>query len=435
MRFIIYGAGKRGKDALKVLGEENVSVFVDRDPAKIGATYNDKPVVSVSRVKEIDAEAVCIITPVVGREDIAEYLKNNGINNYLFMTAFDQMLLYTEKSIDTFLLKQYGNKNIGICGISAGTILLYEYLTEKAKGKICLIPDDMRDAKRYEFLKGRIRIVDWDEAVKDIDVIISTVLYPKKDVQKIIDRAGRNVIYLKAQELFEKNVKFYNKQIIRYRNIHKEQRCFIVATGPSLCTQDLDKLNRNGEVCISMNRIYNIFGRTEWRPDYYMIEDTKMIEDLRREIADLDLPVKFVPTVPTCFWEQSNIKNALQYQLALLDTEEAMPFFSSIAEQCIYEGTTVTYACIQMAAYMGFRDIYLLGVDFNYSNDLYDEKNHFQGYQSDKRVRLNDVSPKQMEAAYRSARNYAEENGIHIYNATRGGKLEVFERVEFDDLF
>lgn len=435
MRFIIYGAGKRGKDALKVLGEENVLAFVDRDSAKIGTTYNDKSVVSVSQAKEMDAEAVYIITPVFGRENIVEYLKNNGINSYLFMTSFDQMLLYTEENIGTFLLKQYGNKNILICGISAGSILLYEYLTEKTEGKICLIPDDIGDAEKFDFLKSRIRIVDWDEVMKDADVVISTVLYPKKDIQKTIDCVGRDVIYLKPQELFEKNIKYCNKQIIQYRKKHKDQRCFIVATGPSLSTQDLDKLNRNGEVCISMNRIYNIFERTEWRPDYYMIEDRIMIEDLRREIADLDLPVKFVPTVPECFWEQNNIKNVVQYQLALLDAGEALPFFSSIAEQCIYEGTTVTYACIQMAVYMGFRDIYLLGVDFNYSNDLYDEKNHFQGYQSDKRVRLNDVSPKQMEAAYRSARNYAKENGIHIYNATRGGKLEVFERVEFDDLF
>ncbi len=435
MRFIIYGAGKRGKDELIALGNENILAFVDRDPAKVGSTYIDKPVIDVQRAKEMDAEAVCVVTPVFERKAIVEYLEMSGIKNFLFMSPFDQMLLYTEGKMYSCVCELYRNRNIGIYGISAGSILLYEYLIEKTEANICLIPEDTLDNTRYDFLKSRIRVLDWDEAVRDIDVVISTVLYPKEDVINAKKYTGENIIYLSAQTLFEKNVTFCNHQIERYKNIHKQQRCFIVATGPSLKTEDLDRLHQQGEVCISMNRIYNIFDRTAWRPDYYMIEDTKMIEDLRREIADLDLPVKFVPTVPACFWEQSNIKNVVQYQLALLDNGESMPLFSSIAEHCIYEGSTVTYACIQMAAYMGFEDIYLLGVDFNYSSNLYDEKNHFQGYQSDKKVRLNVVTPKRMEVAYQCARNYAEENGIHIYNATRGGKLEVFERVEFDDLF
>ena len=65
----------------------------------------------------------------------------------------------------------------------------------------------------------------------------------------------------------------------------------------------------------------------------------------------------------------------------------------------------------------------------------YDEKNHFIGYQKDKKVRLNTVYPERMQAAYESAREYADAHGIKIYNATRGGELEVFERVNFDCLF
>lgn len=167
-----------------------------------------------------------------------------------------------------------------------------------------------------------------------------------------------------------------------------------------------------------------------------MIEDTLMIDDLSKEIADMDIPAKFVASIPLKYWQQENLGNSIKYQLINLDhLGSEMPFFSTKMEHCVYEGTTVTYACIQMAVYMGFQEIYLLGVDFNYSNDLYDEKNHFKGYQSDKKVRLNVVYPERMQAAYKSARHYAGEHGIKICNATRGGKLEVFERVDFDTLF
>ena len=43
--------------------------------------------------------------------------------------------------------------------------------------------------------------------------------------------------------------------------------------------------------------------------------------------------------------------------------------------------------------------------------------------------------PNNMVLAYKSAKKYADSHGIRIYNATRGGKLEVFERIDFDSLF
>ena len=54
--------------------------------------------------------------------------------------------------------------------------------------------------------------------------------------------------------------------------------------------------------------------------------------------------------------------------------------------------------------------------------------------EADKRLPVPTYNPK-TEMAYQAAEKYAEEHGIKIYNATRGGRLEVFERVDFDSLF
>ena len=37
-------------------------------------------------------------------------------------------------------------------------------------------------------------------------------------------------------------------------------------------------------------------------------------------------------------------------------------------------------------------------------------------------------------AGYLKAKEFAEENNVKIYNATRGGALEIFERVNLDDI-
>lgn len=435
MKYIIYGAGIRGKEEVDAIGREHIIAIVDQDTVKIGTNYRGIPIKDKTALAGIDDATACIVTPVAGRRVIAKELRSKGVRNCLLMQPFDRMLLYNKKDMFFSILEQYGDRNIGIYGISAGTMLLYEFLVERMNKTILLIPNESEEEEEYVFLSTNYKIANMDNAISQIDILINTEPYSEKIIEKRISDSTNGIIQRKVQDLFEESLPFYNQQIEGYKNVHSNKRCFIVATGPSLSIDDLNCLYEHGEVCLSMNRIYNLFNRTKWRPDYYLIEDPEMIEDLRREIADLDLPVKFVSSAPDCFWQQENIHNTIQYQGVKLDTGGGMPLFSSRAERCIYVGITVTYSCIEMAAYMGFEEIYLLGVDFNYSNNLYDEKNHFPGYQRDKKVRLNTVFPERMEMAYKGARQYAEANGIHIYNATRGGKLEVFERVEFDSLF
>ena len=93
----------------------------------------------------------------------------------------------------------------------------------------------------------------------------------------------------------------------------------------------------------------------------------------------------------------------------------------------VCDGNTVTYICLELAVYMGFKEIYLLGVDCDYSG----KKQHVIDTGD---VVLNNPESRMIEA-YKKAKEYADSHGIKIYNATRGGKLEVFERVDFDSLF
>ena len=51
--------------------------------------------------------------------------------------------------------------------------------------------------------------------------------------------------------------------------------------------------------------------------------------------------------------------------------------FSDNAFEVVYSGYTITYSLIQLAVYMGFKEIYLIGVDCNYSSN---KNNHFKDY-------------------------------------------------------
>ena len=141
-----------------------------------------------------------------------------------------------------------------------------------------------------------------------------------------------------------------------------------------------------------------------------------------------------------------SVKDACNFHLNY-DEEKRCPFsFSTdIAHQLDCRGT-VTFTCMQLAAYMGFSRIYLLGVDHNYQKtiDIHgnvvvdpNAKDYFcEGYDDDiKDAVVHDMGNN--TRAYQDAKAYCDQTRgrTTIYNATRGGKLEVFERVGFDALF
>ncbi len=234
------------------------------------------------------------------------------------------------------------------------------------------------------------------------------------------------------------------KKLKKYYNKHQGQRCFIVANGPSLRTEDLDLLHVKGEITFAMNRIFKIFPETNWRPTYYVCEDELIAKDCQPEINAVEAKEKFIP-IEIKWWHDINIENALHFHLNYVDSLRTPYNFSpDVAHQIDCRGT-VTCTCLQLAAYMGFSEIYLLGVDHNFQkiidengNVIEDKtvKDYFiEGYDADiKNSVIHDLGT--TTKSYMDAKKYCDETGrTTVYNATRGGKLEVFQRVDFDSLF
>lgn len=428
-KYVIYGAGKRGKDALELVGKDNTYGFIDSSKEKVGTTYCGLPVFDVDSVKEFKDDVLYIVSPLKGTDQIINCLEGHGITNYIRLQKVDFFLKECRNKVFDKLSVMVERKVI-VCGVSVSSLLINEYLIKLGYHPLIAVTDES-ELINYHFLKPYFNIKLFEDIIGESE----SVIYMESDIEEELVkkiREKQNVINIK--DIYEDSL-IECERILNYKNIHLGQRCFIVATGPSLRVDDLNLLESNHEICISMNRIYNIFDETKWRPDYYVIQDLKMIEDLKETISALDLPVKFVSGASSDYWEQKVSSKSIKFNFVNLLEMGKLPFFSNRVDKCIYEGMTVTYACLQMAVYMGFKEIYLLGLDHNYSNDLYAGSNHFAGYDTDKRIRLNTVHIGQNELAYISAKKYAEQNGIKIYNATRGGKLEVFERKDFDSLF
>ena len=211
---------------------------------------------------------------------------------------------------------------------------------------------------------------------------------------------------------------------------HKGDRCFIVATGPSLLIEDLDKIKN--EITFSMNSIFFAFDETDWRPTYYGIQFPEFFDKYRSYIDHLEVEAKFVGDYIA---KQAKLTDDYYiYPLNMLNHNRSKKKyhynFSADPFKDVYSGHTITYSLMQIAVYMGFEEIYLIGVDCNYPSNT---NTHFKDYGIVDP--LSSTAGERMICAFKEAKKYADRHKINIYNATRGGMLEVFERVDLDKLF
>ena len=203
--------------------------------------------------------------------------------------------------------------------------------------------------------------------------------------------------------------------------------------------EDLERLKN--EVTIASNRIYEIFDQTAWRPVYYMNQDYKLIETFHKDISEIPCKRKFLPIdVKNMFQDCDNIS---YFVLRHKDFYPSQADFSIRIDHFLGQGFTVTYGAIQLAYFMGFSEVYLLGIDHNYAISLDEKgipvykdgvKEYFDGSKANN-VGMNLPRVVESTMAYITAQRFAESHkNFRIYNATRGGRLEAFPRVVLDEV-
>lgn len=249
----------------------------------------------------------------------------------------------------------------------------------------------------------------------------------------------------------------YLQKVQRFHNLYQGQRCFIIGNGPSLAIEDLEKLKK--EITFASNFIYGLYDRTEWRPTFYCAWDDGFCESVLKKRETIkyllsNCDAAFTGTNKNTHLLRDDIDfQKLFYVRARCQTDEntGLSLFSDDCSSCCYASGTVAYFMMQLAAYMGFHKIYLLGIDMSYSgkhfedgtvdySDSYAEgikqkEIEFQTELGKILTHEKESEEENHEKCYRAAYQYALSHGIEIYNATRGGKLDVFERVNLDRLF
>jgi hypothetical protein len=219
------------------------------------------------------------------------------------------------------------------------------------------------------------------------------------------------------------------------QDLHQGQRCFIIGNGPSLKHTDLTKLK--GEFTFGLNRIYLLFPELGFNTTYFVSINDLVIEQCAQEIADLPIP-RFIA------WHSNRHFQRLPEDLIFLYTTYTGAQFAYDMTRRVWEGATVTNVALQLAFYMGFQQVVLVGVDHNFTskgkaNETVvsegDDLNHFSTAYFGKGFRWQLPDLETSEIGYSLARAAYHNAGREVLDATINGKLKIFPKVDYNTLF
>lgn len=405
-KYYFFGAGVNCCGAIEFWGKENIIAIVDNSVAKQGTLLEDIPIIDFEQfIKEYKNEKI-IITAYIASQSIIEQLTKHKIYNYYICPYMTSGFWSAIDIIQKNELYKYDK------------VAIYE--NNPIADKIVEELNKLKDKPKIIYLNDN----EWDNLQ---EIVGDLVLITKENVACNII-TSKKIVDIFEQMSLEKEKRF--SYLKNYKDIHKGEICFLIGNGPSLSVDDLEILHQKNVCCIGCNSIHKMFGRTNWRPMYYAMGDPFAYKRIGREIREQNL---------TCFVRDFAEINDDESSFILYPSigEKYFPGYPNFSDDLVkgvYGGRTVMYDMLQIAAYMGFKEIYLLGVDFSWGEDGRDS--HFcKEYINNKLAQEGLKYRGEIMHAYISAQNYADLHGIDIYNATRGGQLEVFKRVDFDELF
>jgi len=232
----------------------------------------------------------------------------------------------------------------------------------------------------------------------------------------------------------EKYFKKYYPQLKKMQDIHRNKRCFIIGTGPSLNETNLSLVKN--EFSFGLNTLYKGMNKFGIKPNYWVVADHVVFREIYEELGEIDITLFLTRGVSREFCKyykkySKSIKNPILIRGS--GRLKKNKNFGNIQNGIAGKTGSVVFDALQIAYHMGFSEVYLIGCDCDYSKG-----HHFDNKTHDcEKGRIPFEEKEEFDnlmASYLFFKKLFEKNGRKIYNSTVGGKLEVFERKSIEEI-
>lgn len=255
-------------------------------------------------------------------------------------------------------------------------------------------------------------------------------------LQKIVILSGSSKRILIRNKIFE--------------NKHKGQRAFVIVNGPSLKEQNIEKLK--DELTFVVSGFFKHPVIDKWQPSYYSILDKTFFEPTKKSaifFKDLNEKIKdstfFIPLYRG--YKANKERKILQTENVYYIAMAGLPDLNNDLTTVVQAFESVSVFSLSQAIYMGCSPIYLIGFDHDYLAHRGIDRHFYEGGTLEGHIsshtpmsEMNTYDSEMMSnykhwQNYRSLKNIASQKGIKIINATDGGFLDLFERVQYNSIF
>ena len=219
--------------------------------------------------------------------------------------------------------------------------------------------------------------------------------------------------------------------ISKYKDRHKEESCFIIGNGPSLRRMDLSPLRNR--ITFGLNKLYLLFDKMGFETSYLAAANAYVIKQAARHFSALSIPI-FLMNWGREFMRKSNNVCFLR--------ENYQSHFSEDITKGINVDCTVTHMAMQIAYFMGFKTVVLIGVDHHFESKGRPhstvklegkDPNHFDPNYFGYGVPWQLPDLEGSERAFRNTKEVFEKDGRCIYDATVDGKLQIFPKISYTE--
>jgi hypothetical protein len=215
----------------------------------------------------------------------------------------------------------------------------------------------------------------------------------------------------------------------KLKNRNDGLKAVILCNGPSLLKSDLSLLNKI--YTFGLNKINLLFDSSAFRPSCIVSANKYVINQNRDFYNSTDIQL-FLDSYALKIGVKAR-KNVIFFHSVNIDR------FARDCSLSVFQGYTVTFVALQLAFHMGFKEVALIGCDHEFKkkgpanmvvNANENDVDHFhkQYFSQGQEWQLPDME--RSELYYNYANNVYCTFNKKIINATVGGKLEIFERVD-----
>jgi hypothetical protein len=252
---------------------------------------------------------------------------------------------------------------------------------------------------------------------------------PSRILYAIIRRIKE--LYHGASWYFTRMGKESRKDIQTFSGLHLNSTLYLIANGPSLAKMDIELLK--GRDVMVMNRFYIMFKKLSFIPKYLVCVEETVLDRFQEDMS----------TLPCTTFVNWRVRDRFRNSHFLKESYALNPFFQYDLTKPTQFGGTVTFACLQLAYYMGYKDVIIIGMDHRFKETGTPATPEIRTYEKDESHFDPNYFPKGMkwmlpdleksEFSYRLARVAYEKDGRRIIDCTIDGNCNVFEKGRLED--